>query len=277
MRYFDKDEVLDFYRSIPAGSFRMMTVYMIGGGAMALRGEKEATKDIDLVVESHEDSEALRDVLLRIGFRPLGDTPEDCFMMTDAVMLERRDGLRIDIFVHRVCGGLVFSDAMRNRSEFVGDFGGLLLYMAAREDIFLFKSVTGRARDVDDMLVIYDEGLDKETVFAECARQNDLADPPLSRIWEAFLLAKIEEMEEKSEMPIPWKRQLRDKTALSLERRLLPQLILEGKDTVRELASYLKLNEQVVRRSVRRLEAEGIILSDKGKRPNILRVARWHK
>jgi hypothetical protein len=49
---FDKDEVMAVLQKVGKTCTRKIVAYMVGGGAMAIRGEKVATKDVDLILYS---------------------------------------------------------------------------------------------------------------------------------------------------------------------------------------------------------------------------------
>ena len=50
---------------------------------------------------------------------------------------------------------------MKQRSTKLNDFGLLTIYLCSEEDIFLFKSITERPLDVDDMTALLQAKLDK--------------------------------------------------------------------------------------------------------------------
>ena len=147
---------------------RKIVAYMVGGGAMAIRGEKVATKDVDLILESDEDVRDLRMAFTAEGFEVKVRHPEECRQLVDAVVLTATEGMRVDIFVRRVCNKLLFSEGMKRRSEIYGEMGCISLHICSREDIFLLKSVTERNRDLDDMVVLYRKGIDKAILIDEC-------------------------------------------------------------------------------------------------------------
>jgi hypothetical protein len=148
---------------------------MIGGGATALRGEKVATKDVDLILTSDSDLESIGESIRKIGFHHVNHIPEGYEALVDAQIFEGDDrGVRFDLFVRRVCNGLELSEGMISRSDHYQDFGNLALMLCSREYIFLLKSVTERKRDLDDMLVLYRKGLDESVILQECAAQNNL-------------------------------------------------------------------------------------------------------
>lgn len=179
--------------------------------------------------------------------------------------------MRVDIFVKTVCHKLFLSNGMKGRSEFHGDMGHISLYICSREDIFLLKSVTERNRDLDDMVVLYRKGLDKDILISECRVQDDYDNLNRGRIWEAYLTTKIEEMEEKFGISIPWKNEIRRMAGLKLGRKMVLELVGEGADTVRDIAFRLGLDQADVRIYVRSLEMSGDVVLDRTVRPNKIR------
>lgn len=129
-----------------------MTVYLIGGGALTLQDLKNATKDVDLIVDDRTVLERLRSALLATGYKPTEDIEEEYEELGAAFILEKKTR-RFDVFDRQVAGVLLLSDAMRDRSQHLFDEELLTVRMVSLEDIFLFKSVANRDDDVDDMIV----------------------------------------------------------------------------------------------------------------------------
>jgi hypothetical protein len=215
---------------------------------MAIRGEKAATKDVDLILESNEDAREMRSASTALGFEVNVRHPEECRQLGDAEILTATEGMRVDIFVERVCNKLHLSEGMRRRSEIYGEMGCISLYICSREDIFLLKSVTERDRDLDDMLVLYRKGIDKEILLDECQQQDQYDAGVGGRIWEAFLITKIEEMEEKFSISIPWKRELKRLADLKLGSRLVLDQVKAGINTVNGLVERLEIEPSQVRK-----------------------------
>lgn len=80
-------------------------------------------------------------------------------------------GLRIELFLNQICGGFEFSEGMRSRSIRTKDRGLLKEYFCSVEDIFLFKSITGRKKDLIDMQIIANPGLYWNTIADEFVSQ----------------------------------------------------------------------------------------------------------
>ena len=151
-----------------------LTVYLIGGGSMAFRDLKEATKDIDLVVTDGDALRQLQVALLDCGYEVVKDPGEEYHELGAQRILENDDGCRIDIFNRQVVDKLVLSEEMRERSRTHLEAGELTVALVSAEDVFLFKSVAGRTDDVDDMFALVQTGLDFDVVEAELQRQIDL-------------------------------------------------------------------------------------------------------
>jgi hypothetical protein len=75
---FDKDLVIASLKMVGEMLDRQIRAYLVGGGAMALRGEKDATKDIDLILETDQDAKDLRSKFIETGFSVHLTPPVDC-------------------------------------------------------------------------------------------------------------------------------------------------------------------------------------------------------
>ncbi|HIJ16951.1 MAG TPA: nucleotidyl transferase AbiEii/AbiGii toxin family protein [Thermoplasmata archaeon] len=262
-----RDEVISLLKRAGDTCSMRVIAYLIGGGAMALRGEKDATKDIDLVLDSEKDAEALRRAFEAQGFMVNSRHPAECHAMVDAEILSRPTGLRVDIFVGRICDRLRFSEGMRARSTLVGEFGNIVLYMCSREDIFILKSVTERTRDLDDMISLFRRGLDKDSILEECELQSAHVGLRQSQIWEAFLFVKVEEMERRHGVNVPWKRSLKAKAEMKVGSQNILVYMEKGARSVTELSHELKESQEFVRKCLHYLEEAGEIVADRGSRP----------
>lgn len=151
-----------------------LTVYLIGGGAMAFRDLKDATKDIDLVVADGSDLKQLQAVLQETGYTVVQDPGEEYDDLGAQRILENEDGCRIDIFNQQVVDKLVLSEGIRRRSETYLEAGALSVALVSSEDIFLFKAVAGRTDDIGDMFTLVQTGLDFDVVEQELEQQIEL-------------------------------------------------------------------------------------------------------
>lgn len=156
-----------------------LTVYLIGGGAMAFRDLKNTTKDIDLVVTSGADLGQLQATLLDLGYEIVRAPDEEYEALGAQRILENDDGCRIDLFNRQVIDKLMLSDGIRQRSDRHRAPGNLTVALVSPEDIFLFKAVAGRVDDIEDMFSLMQTGLNFDVVEAELATQIELLEQEL--------------------------------------------------------------------------------------------------
>jgi hypothetical protein len=151
-RLFDRKYLYAAFQQIGESLQAPVTVYLLGGGAMAFRGQKPGTKDLDLLLENNSQLPQLHKALGRAKFSPvikLGRTYED--MQVSGGVWDNPDGFRIDLFVEKVVNKLSLTPPMKQRSTLLEKFGNLQVNSVSNEDIVLFKSVTGRPDDTADM------------------------------------------------------------------------------------------------------------------------------
>lgn len=208
-----------------------INLYLIGGGSMSFQNLKDATKDIDVVVRSENDMNLLKSALAQMGYSVPAIRGPYKQMQASAIM-ENKDGFRWDIFVNVVCGGLKLSDAMADRATNLFSMDRVSINMISLEDIFIFKSITSRERDREDMYLLFLQGLDFNQIRDEITWQND---NNMSAAWVAFFFNGLEEVVERYSIVIPFFDEFHD-TAYS---DMLSQMILDrlesGSATVEDL------------------------------------------
>ena len=161
-----REEILEMLTAIDNRLFylgREVAAYMIGGGNMALRGLKGATKDIDLVIPAEKSRSSFLEALSTPpipGFPIAFKLVETIFGETPVWIVEFPDGGRLDIFGERI-GPLKFSKNMAIRAEdldhLTGEkFRAFEIKLISIEDLIITKLVTSleRERDVDDLRLL---------------------------------------------------------------------------------------------------------------------------
>ena len=165
---------------------------------MSFRGLKESTKEVDIVFKSSKDYEAFCSALFGAQyFEPLKIVAE--YAHLEAIrMFENRDKFHLDLFVGRVCGKMKLSRGVVARAEFYKAYGKLKVYLVAKEDIFLFKSLAseGRKRDLDDMRVLY-PNLDWK------AMERELKSQKFGASLNSHIAARLEEFRAKYDLDVP--------------------------------------------------------------------------
>lgn len=151
-------------------------VFLFGGENMRIRGLKQATKDVDLVVKQSKSFNVVRKALEKMDYRQLGpkEIPEADKRLEPSGIYVKEGYPRVDIFTGLICNRFRLSRGMVERSE-KKVFGNLELYLMCKEDLFLLKSITGREADDIDMVTLVKSGaFDWRTVVQELYQQERL-------------------------------------------------------------------------------------------------------
>lgn len=232
-------------------------LYIIGGGAMNFLNLKDATKDIDVIVGSGIEMDQIGNALARMGyFVPAIRGPYK--QMQASLIMENQDGFRWDIFVNVVCGGLRLSKSMTERAMTLFSMERISVRTISPEDIFVFKSVTSRERDKEDMYLLFLQGLDFEVIRNEIIRQNE---ENKNGAWIAFFFNGLEEMVDRYSIVIPYFEEFHELAYNDM----LSQMILDrlekrnategeigqefGVDDIEKHLEYLIRKKQVIKNS----------------------------
>jgi len=201
---FDKKELDAALSQIADHLQRRMTCHLIGGCAMTFRGQKLATKDIDLVLLGSKNFEDLIEAMEAAGFSGVPNPGGEYQELGARTIMESPGGMRFDLFGQVICRKLSFSQQMRERSTDEVTFGHLTVRLASAEDIFLFKGVTDRPDDLDDMSILAVGGLNWNIIKEECLSQES------GRNWASHLVGKLEDLEESFDIVAPITSDLRE-------------------------------------------------------------------
>jgi hypothetical protein len=247
---------------------RPVTLYLIGGGAMAFYGLKDATKDIDIILINAEQLDKLLTALSSLGYKKPDQaliTNSYCKMKTNAIM-ENKDGFRWDLFINRVCNALMLSEEIKQRAKQLYKGSNLTVLITSKEDIFLFKGITEREADLDDMRILSESGLDWKLISKECQMQSAMAGVP----WEMALSQNLQDLNQRYHIDSPIAKEIRRVAEEKLEilsRETWLKEIANGNNTVKGIAEKIRQPQSFVRAELKRLEKEKLILGDKNHKP----------
>lgn len=236
---------------------RKISAYLIGGCAMTFMGRKAATKDIDILFRSAQEAKDFMAAAQRAGFayilRPTGKYDASG---TSAIMEDSR-GMRFDIFDRQVLRSLEFSAGMKSRAHLYRNFGNLDVYLMSPEDIFLFKGITEREADLDDMRILAETGLEWRAIESECLSQKR------SGRWAYMLGTKLLELQAKFSISSPTTKILLERGDIELLTYAFGNIIKEGKTTFKEISQAIKdkyrYSDSWTRKQLRLLVRNGII------------------
>jgi len=200
-KYFNEETILNVLMRLGKNLKRAIPVILIGGGAMSIKGDKTMTKDVDVVIIDPEDRTDFCSAIHKLGFRKKVEL-FGAYKNMDAGIYTDPVGFQIDVFSEIVCKRFIINNHVIRRARYYKDFHNLKVKLLSNEDIFLSKSVTERDHDLTDMYALFIQGLREETIIEEVQRQTVLSETTL---WGAFLKVKLDEIEEKFKLNIPWK------------------------------------------------------------------------
>jgi hypothetical protein len=243
-----------------------MTLFLIGGGAMAFYGLKDATKDIDIILTSQDYLNNLQNTLKALGYKepnPVLITRAYNKMQTNA-LLENRDGFRWDLFLSKVCNALTLSGEMQKRATSLYQDTSLKVFIASKEDLFLFKGITEREADLDDMRILAQSGLNWETISHECESQSEAS----GVCWEDALYQNLIDLKAKYGIESPIEKPLRKAAERKIIETTLLKQIQKGNHTVKSIAQEIKEPQTFIRGELKQLAEKGIITIDNSSKPH---------
>lgn len=213
MKLYEGDKIEEVFKGIEECSDDRIEAYLLGGGAMIQHGFKTATKDIDLVLDNQEHLTRLTIALKEIGYETVTEL-ENVYKKMDAkTVLERENSPRFDIFLDIVCKKLVLSENIKERSSNFIDLNNLTIKLLSKEDIFLFKVVATRERDLEDASRLVESDLNWSVIVKETGEQSIYTD----RKWFPLLYQAIEELEEEYSQNCPVKDEIYKRAMDDLE------------------------------------------------------------
>ncbi|MEW6329299.1 MAG: DUF6036 family nucleotidyltransferase [Candidatus Micrarchaeota archaeon] len=200
---FGREKLLAVFEKIGARLHKRMEVFLLGGGAMCFRDQKNATKDLDLVFETRGDYHEFVKVMDGMDFKKHLKLEREYERLEAASIWQNAKGFRFDLFVKTVCNALSISGSMRKRCELLGRFGKLTVRMVSNEDVILFKGITQRPDDVNDIAaIVRTSKVNWDIILHECVRQSR------ARPWYGLLYDKLVELKEKHGIDVLVAKQL---------------------------------------------------------------------
>nr|WP_267164228.1 ArsR family transcriptional regulator [Halovenus salina] len=235
-------------------------VYLLGGGNLILRGLKDSTKDVDLVVEDGQTFFAVAETLQDQGYEERGNLESAYTQLDPSLVLEKEGFPRWDIFVETVAGQLQLNEAMIERCDQSYEYGNLHVHLLSLTDIFLFKSITEREGDLEDVALIGKQANpDWEEIFEEIKTQEART----GQFFSFAVLDTFDVLEERHDIVAPITERL---VSYCLENALL--VSLEDPKTIEDLREEIEFPDHQIYNKLRKLEEEGEITVDRSGRLN---------
>ena len=234
-----------------------IAVYILGGGAMSFNDLKAATKDIDIVVRTENESRQLLNALYKSGYKNIEHIDPIYQRMKTRAIIENTDGFRWDIFVNTVCCGLTLSKTMMSRSNLFKRLPNMIIYLVSPEDIFIFKAVTSRPRDREDMFTLFTHGLNIDAVRQEIRVQAQMDQ---QNAWLSFFFIGLDELVEEYNVVFPGYDEFLGMAEHEMMERLITEFIKQKPRTLNELTVKLKCDENELIPILVRLQKQKLII-----------------
>ncbi|MBI5229245.1 hypothetical protein HY991_03980 [Candidatus Micrarchaeota archaeon] len=204
---YGKEYLQELFAKIGDSLSEEMTVFLFGGGAMAFRNQKPATKDVDLILDKERDYAVFTELIKHLGFKePVEVEIEHKGIKAIDGMWDNPNGFRLDLFVKHVLHKLELTEQVKKRSELLASYGLLEVRMLSNEDVILFKCMTDRIDDLGDIAaIVRTSSIDWNIILEECKLQERSKKGGLL----LRLLEKLEELKEKQGIDAPILPQLR--------------------------------------------------------------------
>jgi predicted nucleotidyltransferase len=204
-KFFNVDSIKQVFDDIGVALKIPVHGLLIGGGAMSLKGIKDVTKDVDIVIVDDTEFREFLSCTYKLGFKDRTSVSPG-YGDLEAVVLENDEEFHIDLFRTSICRKFRIHEEIMERAEHFGSFGNLTISLMSNEDLFISKSTTERDRDLEDMYTMYLIGLDERIIIKEMAIQDSIT----KFLWEAFMGVKLDELEEAYEITVPWKEGVKE-------------------------------------------------------------------
>jgi len=235
-------------------------VYLLGGGNLILRGLKDSTKDVDIVVADGQAFFAIAESIQGLGYEERSDLEAAYNQLDPSIVLEKDGFPRWDIFVEAVAGQLQLTPAMIERCDRSFEYGNLRVHLLSLSDIFVFKSITEREGDLEDAALIARQAdLDWESIFREIKTQEDRT----GQFFSFAVLDTLDVLDERHDIVAPITDRL---VSYCLENALL--VSLDAPKTIEDLREELDFPDHRIYNKLRKLEEEGQITVDRSGRLN---------
>lgn len=134
---------------------KTIDIYLIGGCAMSYYGIKDATKDIDVLFKNKYDCADFFNVVTELGYETAEQYFPPLLQMEATFFVYKDDEIWIDLFVKNVMNKFELSPSIQKRAVKTDlSTKKLKVYCLDPHDIFLFKSITPRPRDENDLILL---------------------------------------------------------------------------------------------------------------------------
>jgi hypothetical protein len=161
---------------------------------MSYYGIKDATKDIDVLFKNQYDCADFFNATTELGYETAEQYFPPIIQMEATFFIYKEDEIWIDLFVKNIMNKFELTPSIQKRAVKTNlSTKKLNVYCLEPHDIFLFKSITPRERDENDLiLLLTKKSIDFNLILEEIRIQSK----KFKNLKEAFN-TKMKKLEEK--------------------------------------------------------------------------------
>jgi hypothetical protein len=237
-KLFTQKELIDSINSISEELEKPITGYLIGGLAMIFHGAKAVTKDVDVIFNNAKEARIFIDALKKCGFTQQTNLPDEYLQLNTTYVFKNSSDHQFDIFVCQVCNGLYLSNDMIENSTIAYSNKKLTLNALSLNSIFLFKGITERPHDLDDMFIIAGKVIEWEIIEEELRKQ------PESWKWLCQYHGRLLELLEKFQLESPSIKRLQEEADESRAMCSILSIVQNGPKTEEQIISFEIIDEK---------------------------------
>lgn len=267
-KYTLPDSSPTLFQDISNNLQKQIKIYLFGGENMKIKNLKAVTKDIDIIVENHEDFETLFNILTnKLGYKEsiqVEFSEEDMRLYPDTILIHPNRS-RIDLFTKNIMKDLSLSEKMIETTDFV-NYGNLRVGLLRNEYVFLLKAVACREGDIQDMAILaqgssnqpqeYQHGeFDWEGIWNEILDQEKTN--PI-RSFTSSIFSQISYLAVHTGVTAP----ILDRMRRHVIDNLIQNLLLGDKQPLKEIVSILSggdISDQMIRNRIDSLVKENTL------------------
>lgn len=174
-KLYGKEKLLADLQAVGKKIPKEITAYLIGGCAMCLRDLKFNTKDVDVIFTSKDDLKLFEKELVSLGYTKTVCMDTIYEKLGAYSIMRHPENAGFDLFHVKVCDMLILSEDMKKRVTVYGALDKLTIRLLSNEDITLFKAITDRPRDIDDIELLVNGKIDFDwnVIKNECKGQAE--------------------------------------------------------------------------------------------------------
>jgi DNA-binding transcriptional ArsR family regulator len=236
---------------------------------MMFYGYKPSTKDIDIIFLDNENLKQFVKAATIAGIQTIHEHHEEYRDLGTTTIMVAESGIQLDLFNKTVFNALTVKETIVKRAIHYNDIEKLHIYLLSPEDIVLFKGITEREADFEDIRILLESGINWTIVEEECLSQKD------SGMLANRLLDKVSDLETRYTIKVKIDK-IKEHADKYVLRESFKLFLKDSEMSFKELYEIIKektgYSETWTRNRLKELEKDGFITSSKKGRRRLYKL-----